>query len=111
MGGQNNGGRKQNLASLEKMKMTNGGGGRGRGVEWGGVLRGDEVTRNSLGFGMKATLGEEGSIWQMEELMQSLGDLGKGGLSRGPHIIQLRQNITAGRRKRGRGEKGKNLIC
>jgi len=33
MGGQNNGGRKQNLASLEKMKMTNGGGGRGRGVE------------------------------------------------------------------------------
>ena len=46
--------------------------------------------------GVKATLGDEGSIWQMEELMQSLGDLGKGGLSRGPHIIQLRQTITAG---------------
>lgn len=80
----------------------------------GGVLRRGDLTPKSLGFGrhgVKATLGEEGSAWQMEELMQSLGDLGKGGLSRGPHIIQLRQDMTAGWGKGGGGEKGKNLIC
>ena len=64
-------------------------------MEWEGFLRRGEVTRNSLGFG-RQTWSDEGSIWQMEELMQSLGDLGKGGLSRGPHILQWRQTITAG---------------
>ena len=90
--------------------MTNGGGWEGR----EGVQRGGEVTLKSLGFGrhgVKAPPGEEGSAWQMEALMQSLGDLGTGGLSRGPHIIQLRQNMTAGWGKGGGEEKGKKLIC
>ncbi|CAN0154351.1 unnamed protein product, partial [Rangifer tarandus platyrhynchus] len=84
--------------------MTNGGGWEGR----EGVRRGGEVTLKSLGFGrhgVKATPGEEGSAWQMEEFMQSLGDLDKGGLSRGPHIIHLRQKKTAGCGNGGGGEK------